>query len=155
VPHDSGEFPTTDMVSRLEPQQLRWVESSPAEQRFLGWPVAELREKSFLDVVHPDDRDRAREQLLSARVKGEGHGLGLRVRTAAGKTRAVVMNVGARYGPDRTVSHLRCHTADVTAKLRAEQELRHRTRELTRVNEQLRVTNRALEELKERYLDLY
>jgi PAS domain S-box-containing protein len=54
-----------------------------------------------------------------------------------------------------TVSHLRCHLSDVTAKLRSERELRQRTRELTVVNEQLRLTNRALQELKERYLDLY
>src|SRR4051812_28207577 len=35
----SGEFPTTEMVSRLEPTKLRWIESSPAEQAFLGWDI--------------------------------------------------------------------------------------------------------------------
>ena len=79
----------------------------------------------------------------------------MRVRTAHGKTRAIEVNVGARYGTDQQVSHLRCHLTDVTDKVRAERELRLRTRELTQVNEQLRKINRELEELKDRYTDLY
>jgi PAS domain S-box-containing protein len=158
IPFDSqasGEFPSTDMVNRLEPRLLRWLESSPAEQEFLGWDVRQLREKSFLEIVHPDDVARVREQLRIALVKGEVHGLILRIRTAHGKPRAIEMNIGSRYGADLTVSHLRCHITDVTIKVRAERELRLRTRELTQVNEQLRLINRELEELKERYRDLY
>ena len=51
--------------------------------------------------------------------------------------------------------HLRCHLTDVTDKVRADRQLRLRTLELTRVNEQLRSINRELEELKNRYTDLY
>jgi PAS domain S-box-containing protein len=79
----------------------------------------------------------------------------LRIKTAQGKPRAIEMNVGVRYGTDQAVRHLRCHIADVTDKVRAERELRLRTRELTQVNEQLRQINRELEELKDRYSDLY
>ena len=53
------------------------------------------------------------------------------------------------------VSHLRCHLTDVSDKVRAERELKLRTQELTQVNEQLRKINRELEELKDRYTDLY
>ncbi|GAC1473675.1 MAG: hypothetical protein NVSMB9_22730 [Isosphaeraceae bacterium] len=148
-------FSTADMVNRLEPRLLRWLESSPAEQVFLGWKLPELRQKSFLEIVHPDDLDRVRDQLRTAMVKGEAHGLILRVRTAHGKLRAIEMNIGARYGTDSTLSHLRCHITDVTNKVRAERELRLRTRELIQVNDQLRLINRELEELKERYRDLY
>jgi PAS domain S-box-containing protein len=148
-------LPTADMVNRLEPKWLRWLESSPAEQQFLGWSLGELREKSFLEIVHPDDADRVRQQLRVALSKGEVHGLLFRIRTANGKPRAIVMNVGARYGSDMSVRHLRCHLTDVTAKLRAERELKLRTRELTQVNDQLRLINRELEELKERYRDMY
>ena len=77
------------------------------------------------------------------------------MRTAHGKTRAIEVNVGARYGTNQKVTHLRCHLTDVTDKVRAERELRLRTRELTQVNEQLRQINRELEELKDRYTDLY
>src|SRR5436309_2875811 len=52
-PMASGDFTTLDMVSRLDPQSLRWLDSSPAEQDFLGWSLADLRQKSFLEVIHP------------------------------------------------------------------------------------------------------
>ena len=151
----SSEFRSSDMVNRLDPRLFRWLESSPAEQYFLGWDLKHLREKSFFEIVHPDDLKRAREQLTLALEKGEVHGLILRIRTASGKPKAIEMNVGARYGPDMAVSHLRCHVSDVTMKLRSERELKLRTRELTQVNDQLRLINRELEELKERYRDLY
>jgi PAS domain S-box-containing protein len=152
----SAEFTvSTDMVSRLEPRTLRWLESSPAEQEFLGWKLAELREKSFLEIVHPDDFKRTRDELREALVKGETHGLIVRVKTAEGRTKAIEMNVSVRYGSDLAASHLRCHLTDVTAKLKAERELKLRTRELEQVNGQLRVINRELEELKDRYRDLY
>jgi PAS domain S-box-containing protein len=153
-PNLSGDFSTADMVSRLDPRTFRWLESSVPEQEFLGWSMQELRQKSFLEIVHPDDYIRAREELRGALAKGEAHGLIVRIKTARGK-KAIEMNVGARYRPDMTVAYLRCHIADVTDKIRAERELRLRTRELTQVNEQLRNINRELEELKDRYSDLY
>ena len=151
----SGEFSTSDMVNRLEPRLFRWLESSPAEQQFLGWPLPGLRERSFLEIVHPDDVARVKDGFQAALARGEVHGLLFRIRTAAGKPRAIVMNVGARYGAGMSISHLRCHLSDVTAKVRAEKERRLRNRELTQVNEHLRLINRELEELKERYRDLY
>ncbi len=153
-PNMSGDFSTIDMVNRLEPAGFHWIESSPAEQEFLGWNLSELRQKSFLDVIHPDDRPRAAQTLRDALERGEALGLVVRVRTAHGKTRAVEVNVGARYGKT-AVSHLRCHLTDVSDKVRADRVLKLRTQELTQVNEQLRKINRELEELKDRYTDLY
>ncbi len=57
----SGDFSTTDMVNRLEPAGWHWLESSPAEQDFLGWTLTELQRMSFLDIVHDDDRELARD----------------------------------------------------------------------------------------------
>jgi PAS domain S-box-containing protein len=154
-PLASGNFSTSDMVNRLEPKDLRWLESSPAEQDFLGWSLSELRERSFLEVIHPDDRNLAREQLQAALIKGEAHGLVYRIKTAKGDRKIIEVNAGVRYGADLAVNHLRCHITDVTAQIRASRELRRRTRELTLVNQQLRQTNRELQELKDRYGDLY
>jgi len=151
----SGTFSIIDMVSRLEPREFHWVESSLAEQEFLGWSLRELAQRSFLDVVVPEDRSRAEEALGQALLKGESLGLVVRIRTARATTRAIEVNAGARYGADHRVTYLRCHITDVTEKVRAERELRLRTRELTQVNEQLRKINRELEELKNRYTDLY
>ena len=152
-PHDdpgmSGDYSTADMVNRLEPVGFRWIESSTAEQILLGWTVGELRQKSFLDVLHRDDRRRAQETFAQALTRGEALGLIVRMQTAHGSTRAIEVNVGARYGTNQKVTHIRCHLTDVTDKVRAERELKLRTLELTQVNEQLRRINRELEELKD------
>jgi PAS domain S-box-containing protein len=154
-PKMSGNYSQSDMVNRLEPVGFRWIESSTAEQILLGWTLEELRRKSFLDTVHPDDRSQTEETFALALVRGEALGLVVRIRTAHGKTRAIEVNVGARYGTNQKVTYLRCHLTDVTDKVRAERELRLRSLELTQVNEQLRRINRELEELKDRYSDLY
>ncbi len=152
---NSGLFTTMDMVNRLDPRELKWLDSSPAEQAFLGWTLDQLKEKSFLEILRPDHRELAREQLLGALAKGEAHGLVYGIRTADGEPKAIEMNVGARCGPDGAISHLRCHLRDVTERLRASRDLRRRTRQLTQANEQLRQANRELRELKDRYSDLY
>ncbi len=153
----SSEAPSTDgdMIARLSPSDFRWIESSPAEQAFLGWPLDRLRGMSFLEIVHPDHRELARAQLRAAGEKGEAHGLIYRIRTARGEAKAIEMNIGVRYAADASVDHLRCHVADVTEKLRASRELRRRTKDLLAANGQLLRTNRELEELKDRYGDLY
>jgi PAS domain S-box-containing protein len=154
-PNVSGDFASTDMVNRLEVKTLRWIESSPAEQEFLGRDLDALRAMSFLEVVHPEDHPRVEHQVGAALEKGEVHGLIVRIRTAEGKPKAVAMNIGVRYTPDMAVSHLRCHLTDVTDKIRADREQRLQSRTLTQVNAQLRQINRELEELKDRYSDLY
>ena len=151
----SGEFQPLEMISRLDPRTLRWLDSSLAEQLFLGRSLAELKEKSFLDVVHADDRRLAKQQLRIVLERGEGHNLIYRVTTAKGEIKAVELNIGVRYDADGRVLHLRCHLADITAKLRDETELKRRTQELTQANDDLRRANRELEELKDRYSDLY
>jgi PAS domain S-box-containing protein len=154
-PYLSGEYSTTDMINRLDPQTFRWIESSHAEQVFFGWDLADLQTKSFLDILHPADRPRARELFERAVDIGEAFGLVVRAKTSQGKVRAIEVNVGARYGPDQQISHLRCHLTDVTTKVQAERERHLRNLELTKVNAQLRLINRELEELKDRYSDLY
>jgi PAS domain S-box-containing protein len=151
----SGEISTLEMIDRLEPRTLRWLTSTPAEQEFLGWPIAELKRKSFLDIVQKDDRRLAKQELRTALERGEGHGLIYRITTAKGESKAIELNVGVRYGPDHKVLHLRCHLTDVTAKLRDESELKRRTHELIQANDDLRRINRELEQLKDRYSDLY
>ncbi len=144
-----------DMVGRLEPRGLKWIESSPAEQMFLGWPIEKLRAMSFPEIVHPDHRELAREQLLAAIAKGEAHGLVYRIKNARGEAKAVEVNVAVRYGRGGAVDHLRCHVTDVTERLRASRELRRRTREVLAANGQLVLANIDLRDLKDLYSDLY
>jgi PAS domain S-box-containing protein len=154
-PNVSAEYSMIDLVNRLDPVRFRWLESSEAEQVFLGWTISELKQMSFIDIVAADDRGRARETFAHALERGEALGLVVRIQTCNGKERTVEVNVGARYSADGNVSHLRCHLTDVTEKVRAERELKLRSLELTQMNEQLRRINRELEDLKNRYTDLY
>lgn len=151
----SADYSTVDMVNRLNPVDFVWIESSAAEQAFLGWTLDELRGKSFLDIVHQDDRKSALDTLRQAIERGESLGQIVRILTASGEPKDVELNVGTRYGSDKSISHLRCHLTDVTEKIRAERELKLRTLELIRANEQLLRINHELEELKDRYSDLY
>jgi PAS domain S-box-containing protein len=151
----SADYSTVDMVNRLNPVDFVWIESSDAEQAFLGWTLDELRGKSFVDIIHQDDRKSALDAMRQAIDRGESLGQIVRILTASGEPKDVELNVGTRYGSDKSISHLRCHLTDVTEKIRAERELKLRTLELTRVNEQLLRINHELEELKDRYSDLY
>jgi PAS domain S-box-containing protein len=152
---ESGEDIQGEMLNRLDPKTLRWFESSPAEQAFLGWSLERLRKMSFLEIIDPEDRELARTQLAAAISKGEGHNLLYRVRTAQNEVKAVELHVAVRYSADARPHHVRIRVADMTKKVRAERELRRRTKELIDVNGQLLRINRELEHLKNRYSDLY
>jgi PAS domain S-box-containing protein len=151
----SNSFAVDDMVGRLDPELLRWTEASPALQAFLGAGLDRLREHSILELLHTEDRLPAGRQLREAATRGESLGLVYRMETLGGDRKAVELNVSARYGPDGVAVYLRCHVTDVTDQIRARREERRRTRELIRLNDELRRANRALAELKDRYSDLY
>ena len=104
-PSLSGDFSTTDMVNRLEPKTFRWLESSPAEQEFLGWTL-DAAPREVVPGDRPPRRPPRGPGSSSGRrsSKGEAHGLIVRIRTAQGKPKAIEMNVGVRYGPDMTVA---------------------------------------------------
>lgn len=148
-------FDEHEMVGRIDPGSLHWTEVSPALQTFLGAGLDRLRNLPIVDLFHPDDRVPASRKLRDAAGRGEALGLIYRILTIGGDRKAIELNVSTRYGADGSAVYLRCHVTDVTDRLRARREERKRTRELIRLNEQLRSTNRALAELKDRYSDLY
>ncbi len=150
-----GTVPPTDMVGSLAPNTFRWLRATPSLTHFLGLSLGDLETGSFLDSVHEDDRELAREQLLAAQAKGEAHGLIYRVVNKTGQARIMELHVGVRFGDDRQPLYLRFRAYDATARVRASRELKRRTRELTRANVLLREANQELEELSARYSDLY
>jgi PAS domain S-box-containing protein len=143
-----------DMVARLAPT-LQWTAATPAMQQFLGWSLAELHGKSFLDYVHADDTERIGGLFTEIIDKGEGHNVTFRVLSRRGSEHHVQMDVLVRYTDEGEPLHLRCHLIDITARVRMDQELRQRTEQLSQANHRLRRINRDLEHLKESYRDLY
>jgi PAS domain S-box-containing protein len=136
--------PAGEMIGRLEPGTLRWLEASEAIREFLGRPLEQLLLQSFLMHLHPDDRALAVEELRQAGEQGERHDLVLRLKGQTDEWHYVRISAQARYEPDGRVNHLRCHFRDVTDRVRAEHELRRRTDKLIAANEELRRINHEL-----------
>lgn len=153
------------MVGRLT-SNLRWQSATPMLQKVLGRSIEALNGRSFLRVVHQEDRSRVEHDLLHTLKDGESHNIVFRVLPPAETRLATQTDAPApeRYlqtdvlvtfdGQGRPLQ-MRCHFVDVTERVQTEKELRRRTNELIEANERLKKSNRDLERLKESYRDLY
>jgi PAS domain S-box-containing protein len=141
-----GNTPRAEMVCRLEPYTLRWLDLSEGLQKFVGAGIQELRGRSLLEFLHSDDCTLAEDEFRQAAERGERHDFVLRLRGRSAEWHYLRIYTQARYEPTGSISHIRCSLKDVTAEIRAEQELRRRTDQLTAANEKLRRINRQLKE---------
>ena len=108
-----------DLVGALD-LEGRLVWANPAWEVVLGHDPAQLTGVSYLDLVHPDDRERAlavQAELAAGRT--ERPELEVRLRTTAGDTRHILFN--AVYAPDERLLYI--SGKDVTAM--AERTLLH------------------------------
>ncbi|MFO0909179.1 MAG: ATP-binding protein [Isosphaeraceae bacterium] len=137
--------PSDEMLGRLEPGTLRWLNATPPLETFLGHNLQDLRSRSFTEFLHPDDQALAEDEFRKAIELGERHDFVLRF-PGASQMRYVRVFSQGRYNPDGSINHVRCYLKDVTERIQAEQELRRRTDQLTAANEQLRQMNQKLKE---------
>lgn len=170
-----GNTTSRDMVARFTPN-LYWLTATPSLQQFLGCQMAELNGRPFADLIHPDDLANAQQAFQTALQTGEAHNITFRLRIrqapsskesghsgkrmssaadAALEVRHVQVDMLTRYNETLVPLHIRCYLVDITDKIRSENELRRRTRELSETNERLRQINMDLQRLKESYRDLY
>ncbi|WP_406694958.1 ATP-binding protein [Singulisphaera sp. Ch08] len=142
----AGSGSPAGLICRLEPNTLRWLDVTEHLVAFLGQSLGELRRRSFLEFLHHDDQALAEDEFRQALELGERHDFVLRVRGASGEWHYMRVHTQARYERDGRVHHIRCNLKDVTDRIRAEQELRRRTEQLTDANLRLRQTNEKLKE---------
>jgi PAS domain S-box-containing protein len=152
------------MVCRLAPN-FHWMAATPALQQYLARGLADLNARSFLETVHPDDREAMRGALEDALKNGEGHNItcrlligplaGAAAASGGAAVKHVQMDVQSRYTDEGTPLHLRCHFLDISERVRTEQELHRHSAELADANQHLRQVNADLQRLKEGYRDLY
>jgi PAS domain S-box-containing protein len=135
-----------EMICRLEPESLRYLDLSQGLQQLLRLTPDELLHQSLLHHLHPDDRDLAAEEFRQVCEHGERNDLVLRLKGVAESWYFMRIYAQARYDPSGTVNHIRCNLKDVTDRVRAEQELSRRTEKLIAANEQLRQMNLKLKE---------
>ncbi|MBI2920422.1 MAG: PAS domain S-box protein [Planctomycetes bacterium] len=118
---------------------------NPAWETLTGWPVRDLKARSFADLVHPDDRDHVRNQFRCLARRDDATLFEARVLCRDGTWRAVLWNV-ASLTAQRVVYAV---GRDITDEKRAAQALRAahndlekrvetRTLELTEANAELR-----------------
>jgi two-component system, NtrC family, sensor kinase len=138
--------PPDEMLCRFEPRTLRWLNATEALEVFLGQTIEQLRQRSFTEFLHPDDRALAEDEFRKAVEVGERHDFVLRLPDPSGLTRYVRVYTQARYNPDGSINHIRAYLKNVTERIQAEQELRRRTEQLTAANEQLRTINQKLKD---------
>src|SRR5262249_2061626 len=124
-------------------------------QKFLGHTILELNGKTILDFVNREDIPAIKEAFDKALRQGEGHSIECRLILRGGAERNVQLDVLTRYTSEGKPLHLRCHSLDITERIRSDRELRLRTEQLSQTNERLQRINRDLERLKESYRDLY
>jgi PAS domain S-box-containing protein len=99
---------------------------NPAWERTLGWSMAELTSRRFIEFVHPDDRERTLAQ--NREVRGGGRALEFENRYLCkdGTYRWLRWNAA----PDATWSVIYSVARDVTAQKEAEEERERLVREL-------------------------
>jgi PAS domain S-box-containing protein len=151
------------MIARLAPN-LQWMAATPPLLTLLGRGISDLTARTFIEVVHPEDKVALEHALKYALKDGEAHNVVFRVtvlaqskngdRAAAGE-RHLQADVMSYYTADGTPLQLRCHFIDITDRIKTENELRQRTEELSQVNARLLQINQELQRLKESYRDLY
>ncbi len=147
-----GDNDSRTMVVRLTPT-LHWMVSTPALQQFLGFGIAELNGRSFLDMVHQDDVIELNRAFQEALETGEAHNIIFRVLRRDGEEQHVQMDVLTRYTQEGAPLHLRCHFLDITHRVRTDEQLRNlaaalrvKADELQQVNTQLLRINRELDD---------
>jgi diguanylate cyclase (GGDEF)-like protein/PAS domain S-box-containing protein len=111
---------SSDVISILEPEG-RFAFVSPAVERVVGLTPGELVGTSFLELVHPGDRDKA-QRLFRDRSEAASAPTGWRLRHTSGFwvfTENIVTNLLA----EPAVGGLVVNTRDVSEKRRLEREL--------------------------------
>ena len=165
-----GSGSSRNLVARFT-LNLHWLAATPALQQLLGRSMADLNARPLSEFVHPDDMPQLHRAFREAFEAGEAHNVTFRIRCRASRREAsgadrlddtplpeherhVQMDVMTRYAENSPL-HFRCFLVDVTDRVRAERELRRRSKELSGANERLVRINQDLERLKESYRDRY
>ncbi|MCQ4348324.1 PAS domain S-box protein [Pseudomonas stutzeri] len=120
---------TADLISRHSPDG-RFVDAAPASWSMLGYWPEELRGRPVRELLHPDDLAQMREARERLERLGH-HSLSYRLRHRDGHYLWVETSCRAiRETYTGAVVEIVCVTRDISARLRAEAELRRHQDEL-------------------------
>jgi two-component system, sensor histidine kinase and response regulator len=122
-------FNTSAIGMALVSRDGRYLQVNPALCELTGYPQRELLEKRFQDVTHPDDLQRELEYKRPL-LAGERASFQMEKRfvRADGDTVWVLLSVSAVHDESGEVRYLISQAQDITARRRAEEELRRAAR---------------------------
>jgi len=105
----------------LQTDELVWSEET---RRIFGWPDAvEVTYESFMESVHPDDRERLRAAQEAARAGEERLDIEYRIRRPSGEERVVQERGGLRRNEDGEPVSMLGAVLDVTQRVRRREQL--------------------------------
>ena len=106
---------------------------NPAWTRTLGYDAEELAETPYVEFIHPDDRDAAREVIEQMAGGGATLEFVCRIRRKDGTWRDIMWS--GQGAPDDGCFYL--VGKDITERRRLDEELAHRAERLERINAEL------------------
>ena len=113
---------------------------NPAWERTLGFTIAELTSRPFIEFVHPDDRERTLRQNSEVRGGGQAIAFHNRYMCKDGSFRWFLWNAASHAGEQAIHSVAR----DITAWKQAEEERDNLVRELQRALAEVRQLQQIL-----------
>ena len=119
----------------------RFTDVNPAWERLLGWSVAEMRARPFLDFIHPDDRQATADQFAAQQGGQDAAGFTNRYQARDGTYHWLEWNAT----PFEVDGLIHAVARDVTERRRAEERIQALNEELARNVVALREVNDELE----------
>ncbi|MGB6429546.1 MAG: PAS domain S-box protein [Candidatus Acidiferrales bacterium] len=112
-----------DMISVVDADG-KWLYSSPAYERILGYSAEELQSTSSLEQVHPDDRHIVEEAARAARNGGQGPTIQYRMRHKDGTWHVVESGARVVLNDKGQVEKLVIVNRDISARKQLEEQFR-------------------------------
>ena len=147
-------IPVVTFHAEIDPFQLSYV--SPQLETLFGIPVAQVRggDERLVSLIHPDDRERLREDVRTQLARGDSYVIEFRLLTQAGP-RWVRLHAGRVRNPDGQVrlhqgviidigEHRAIEEALLAAKQEAERLSDAKTRFLSIISHELRTPLHAI-----------
>ncbi|HLO29788.1 MAG TPA: PAS domain S-box protein [Anaerolineales bacterium] len=123
-----------DWIYWIEPDRsFRYV--SPSCERITGYTSLEFMDNPglFIDIIHPEDRDRIETHLGEVREGDETHNLDYRVFTKTNEVRWISHSCDPVYAPDGKYMGRSGTNRDITERKRAEARLEQNNRKLNEI----------------------
>ncbi len=125
-------FESSPLGMAITKPSKEWIEFNDTFCKMLGYSQEELTNKTWADLTHPEDLERASatyERVLAGEL--DGYDVHKRYLRKDGKPVDVLVSVNAVRRPDRSIDYLAASVFDLTSHIEVERRLRASEQKLT------------------------